>query len=208
MMCESWWLTGTWGEVRGKDEAKQPIQIEPLGQGFLVMLDIWGVLRPPKLAFTDRVDVAGWLLEWLGFEEEIVEGVLDILEGLWDADELYNILSDCVAEVDYDELVARAVSWNDPEQRKPLEYERALDVASAAWVYIEQVQAGRGKMKGKGIDYPLYWDDKEQGGRSDAYDKLVETVKKWRGVGDEGLMDGEDHVESSEVHWYPELSPD
>lgn len=104
------------------DEVKPSIQVEALEQGFLIR---W---RGVELAFTDRVDAAEWLLGWLGFEDEIVESVRDILEGLWDADELYDILSDCVAGLDYDEVEDGDCT--------------VAHIALAAWAFIEEVEDG------------------------------------------------------------------
>lgn len=90
-------------EVTGTDEVNEPnIFIERCGQGFLVYVG------QDKLAFTDGLDAAEWVLGWLGFEHEIVESVSDILAGLWDADEL----------VDRDGV-------------------RLLDIAQAALAYVE-----------------------------------------------------------------------
>lgn len=145
-----WAATGNWyppgPSVSDRDEMKEPIRIAPLKQGFVVQgKDALGY-EDDGVALTDRVDAAEWLLEWLGFDDEIVESVRDILAGLWDCDE----------------LVEMAVSWNDPEQRKPLEYERALDVAGAAWAYTES-------------------------GDERDFIELVEAVKKWRGLDGEDL---------------------
>jgi len=116
------WTIGDWHFLNTTavrlDEVNPSIQVEACERGFLVVWD------GDTLAFTDRVEAAEWLLGWLGFDDEIVESVLDILEGQWDPDELYDILSDCVAGVDYDELEDTGCQG-------------VLDVAEAAQAYVE-----------------------------------------------------------------------
>lgn len=165
-----------------KDEVKEAIRIEPLKQGFLVKCRCVA-----ERAFTDRVDAAEWLLGWLGFNAARVIGVRDVLAGLWDfvepdsdnewdADELYNILSDCVAGVDYDELgdrdahsqYAHCMDWPTKwwEEVKD-DHERALGVARAAQAYVEHVESNA-------------WDPLPS-----IYNRLAEAVKKWRGIDSE-----------------------
>lgn len=168
-------------------EREQPIRIEPLKQGFLVKCRCVA-----ERAFTDRVDAAEWLLGWLGFGEEIVEGVLDALDGPWDADELYNILSDCVAGVDYDELEDRDCA--------------VAHVALAAWAYIEaQGLDAQEKQYQKLVEAVKKWriDDPElkrppmpsraldvagwawlyiKSGDERDLARLAEAVKRWRGI--------------------------
>lgn len=106
-MCEPWWFAekqDAWGFVRSP---KGHIQVEACERGFLIVWD------SDTLAFTDRVDAADWLLGWLGFDDEIVKSVLDIL---WDAGEL----------VDRDEL------WPDLKQ-----LDMMLDIVKAAQAYVE-----------------------------------------------------------------------
>lgn len=57
-------------DVSAKVEPKEPIRIVPLKQGFVVAGDEFEGLCEDDLAFTDAVDLAEWLLEWLGLEHE------------------------------------------------------------------------------------------------------------------------------------------
>lgn len=127
------------GYLDGVLEANEAIRITRLRQGFVVALQ--GVFTgdaEDDLAFTDAIDLTEWLLGWLGFDEEIVESVRDILAGLWDADELV----DREARLD-----ARGLERLYEMQ----------EVAEAAQAYVER-------------------------GFVEAYDKLAEAVKKWRGI--------------------------
>lgn len=142
-MCEQWWLMDGWEEYEDgpwatedwhfpapdvRAEAKGYIQVEACEQGFLVTWDT------ETLAFTDRVDVAEWLLGWLGFEDETVESVRDVLAGLWDADELV----DRGAHSQY----AHCMDWPTKWWEKVRDSKGALGVARAAQAFIERNGGG------------------------------------------------------------------
>lgn len=151
-------------DVSGKGEPKEAIRIVPLKQGFVVQTEDALGYEDDGVAFTDRMDAAEWLLGWLGFEDEIVESVRDILAGLRDADEL----------VDRDQKLVRAFNkaWNElmdmvagREDYRPSDIDRQklLDIARAAQAYVKPDLAQ---------SEPIY--------EAPEYRRLWWAVKKWR----------------------------
>lgn len=155
-----WHFPGPDVSMPKKAQIKLPIQIEWLEQGFLA--EYGG----HKLGFSNGVDTADWLLDWLGFGEEIVESVRDILAGLWDADELVDKIESW--EVHYGRLGTVQDRQADHHRRlckMEEDYAKALGVARAAQAYVEV--GGHTRPRGYG------WEQ---------YDKLIEAVKKWQGI--------------------------
>lgn len=174
-------------DVSSADEVSDPdIFIERCGQGFLVYVG------QDKLAFSDAFDIAEWLLGWLGLDNEKVISIGNIPGGLLDPDREAIVglarsahgihaevaedpptVAECIAGVDYDELVGReahsryvhCMDWPAQWWEEDRDYKRALDVVGAAQAFIA--------LEGRGPAFIL---------SSSEYRGLVKAVKKWQVV--------------------------
>lgn len=89
-------------DVSDEAEVKEPIHIVPLKQGYVVTDDALA-----EMAFTDAVDLAEWLLEWMGLE--------DYQRGLTE------------------EWFKRERAWRSHEHKKVLAVARAAQAYVEAW---------------------------------------------------------------------------
>lgn len=92
-----------------RPETKPPIRIVSLKQGYLVVPNVFEGYADDDLAFTDAVDLAEWLLEWLGLESER-EG-LAVLDFKWDLDEAKRALDVVRAAQAYVEAEGGVTVW-------------------------------------------------------------------------------------------------
>lgn len=141
-------------DVSAKVEPKETIRIVPLGEGYLVQ---YGDDLADQKGFTDRAGVAEWLLEWLRFDED------DYCLAAFDLP-CYEYDPWCMTEQEQADYYARVHGigrWADrQEELYNMEYDHdmVLGVVRAADAFV----AGSSSVA--------------------KYLKLVEAVKKWRGI--------------------------
>lgn len=164
-------------DMSGEAEVKAPIVIVPLKEGYVVEN---GEFKVGEAAFTNAVDLADWLLEWLGFEAEAKERVWGILSGKIGLLDELSLGREAVARVarsargihasaedEYHKRIHRAGRWADHHlllYKMEEDHEKVLGVAEAAQAYVEGVVAGEHT-----AEFAV------------AYDRMEEAVNKWRG---------------------------
>jgi len=158
-------------DVSSKVEVKTPIMIVPLKDGYVVED---GEFKVARVALTNAEDLAEWLLGWLGFKESdyylmparegLAEELADSVEAKIEAyaAEMENKWPNIDAQLAdyYKRLDGIKRRWANHDERLyeiEQDHEKALGVARAAQTYVET-------------------------GDERDFIKLVEAVKKWRGI--------------------------